>query len=211
MKEFIKWLGVNEQVAKAAVWLLIIMIFLIIINTALSSLGFPNYMITYDNLKNINIGEPVNLLSRLIVCVLNFYATMLIIFRIKEAGKLLKWSMVYLILNTVVYAIGGYIPLQIFIFIFFVLFPYLYTKKDKKYLLYGLGAIIVNTIVEAVAYYFKASLIDITTISRLTRSLLSIDYFIIMAIIILVKEIYIRERGEKNGKLAMVGKIQQRK
>ena len=27
MKDFIKWLGVNEKVAKVAVWMLIIMVF----------------------------------------------------------------------------------------------------------------------------------------------------------------------------------------
>ena len=53
MKKFIKWLGVNEKVAKIAVWLLIIMVSLIIINAGLASLGFPNYQITYNNIKQI--------------------------------------------------------------------------------------------------------------------------------------------------------------
>ena len=54
MKDFIKWLGVNEKIAKIAVWLLIIMVFLIVLNTALASLGFPNYQLTYDNLIKVN-------------------------------------------------------------------------------------------------------------------------------------------------------------
>ena len=47
MKDFVKWLGVNEKVAKAIVWLLIIMVTLIIFNMGLESLGFPYYKITY--------------------------------------------------------------------------------------------------------------------------------------------------------------------
>ena len=57
MKDFIKWLGVNEKIAKVAVWMLIFMVALIIVNTALESLGFPHYAITYDNLKQININK----------------------------------------------------------------------------------------------------------------------------------------------------------
>ena len=57
MKDFIKWLGVNEKVAKVVVWLLIIMTSLIIVNAALESLGFPHYAITYDNLKRIGNDE----------------------------------------------------------------------------------------------------------------------------------------------------------
>lgn len=65
MKKFIKWLGVNEKVAKIAVWLLIIMVSLIIINTALASLGFPNYQLTYNNLVNINISKILNIIFSL--------------------------------------------------------------------------------------------------------------------------------------------------
>ena len=72
MKDFIKWLGVNEKIAKVAVWLLIIMVTLIIVNTALASLGFPNYQITYDNIKNISTNVILDTLSRILVCFLNF-------------------------------------------------------------------------------------------------------------------------------------------
>ena len=64
MKDFIKWLGVNEKIAKVAVWLLIIMVTLIIVNTALASLGFPNYQITYSNLVNINIDKKLNIMFK---------------------------------------------------------------------------------------------------------------------------------------------------
>lgn len=53
MKEFTKWLGINDKLAKIITWILIAMIMLIIINTALKSVGFPECQITYDNIKNL--------------------------------------------------------------------------------------------------------------------------------------------------------------
>ncbi len=197
MKDFIKWLGVNEKVAKVAVWMLIIMVFLIVINTALNSLGFPHYAITYDNLKEINTVKAVNVLSNCIICILNFYAILLLIFRIKETKKLFKWAILYLILNWIITEFIGYIAVQIFIFLFFIIFPYLYSKRNWKYLLYGIGAVLINIIAQAVMYTYKLKFIDITELNRLTRALLSVDYFIIIGIIIVVKEIYLKKRGEK--------------
>lgn len=211
MKDFIKWLGVNEKVAKVAVWILIIMVFLILTNTLLSSLGFPNYRITYENIKEIDVGEIANLLSRFIVCILNFYAILLLVFRVKETKKLFKWAILYLILNIIINQIGGYIATQVFIIIFFLSFSYFYSDRKSKYIIYGILAIMINIIIEGIVYYFKASLINLNEISRLTRSLLSIDYFIIIFIIILVKEIYMRKRGETSGKSILVGRIQKRK
>lgn len=215
MKDFIKWLGVNEKVAKVAVWMLIILVTLIIINTALNSLGFPHYAITYDNLKEVEINEVFNFLSSIVVCILNFYAIVLLIFRINNAKQLFKYAIVYMVLNCLISATLGYVAVQIFIFLFFIIFSYLYSGKNWKYLLYGLGAILVNIFIQGIAYYFKANFIDISEISRFTRSLLSIDYFIIIGIIIVVKEIYLRKRGEKHElvsrKSTMVGKVQQRK
>ena len=63
MKDFIKWLGVNEKIAKVAVWLLIIMVFLIMTNAMLESIGFPNYQLTYANIINININKISNIYS----------------------------------------------------------------------------------------------------------------------------------------------------
>lgn len=211
MKDFIKWLGVNEKVAKVAVWLLIIMVFLIVINTSLSSLGFPHYQITYDNIKDVSINKLIDNGSRCVICFLNFYATMLLIFRIKETKNIFKYSIMYVLLNIIVTKSFGYIASQVFIFTFYLIFPYLYSKKNWKYIIYGFTALMVNTVVEAIMYVYKLSLVDVTQISRLTRSLLSVDYFIIMAIIILVKEIYLKKRGEINGELAMVGRIQKRR
>ena len=53
MKEFTKWLGINDKLAKIIIWILIAMIMLIIINAALKSVGFPECQITYDNIKNL--------------------------------------------------------------------------------------------------------------------------------------------------------------
>ena len=216
MKDFIKWLGVNEKVAKVAVWMLIIMVFLIVINTALNSLGFPHYAITYDNLKEVEINEVFNFLSSIIVCILNFYAIVLLVFRIKNAKQLFKYAIVYMVLNCLISATLGYVAVQIFIFLFFIIFPYLYSGKNWKYIIYGFIALVLDTALQGIAYYFKANFIDISEISRFTRSLLSIDYFIIIGIIIVVKEIYLKKRGDNNNelvsrKLVMVGKVQQRK
>ena len=62
MKDFVKWLGVNEKVAKVVVWLLIIMVMLILTNTMLESLGFPFYKITYQNIRKINIAKHMDII-----------------------------------------------------------------------------------------------------------------------------------------------------
>ena len=54
MKDFIKWLGVDEKIAKVAVWALIIMVLLIIFNTFLDSIGVPYYKLSVENLSKIN-------------------------------------------------------------------------------------------------------------------------------------------------------------
>lgn len=195
MKDFIKWLGVNEKVAKVVVWMMIIMVCLIIINTALTSLGFPHYAITYDNFKNMDLGKLANRIIRCIVCILNFYSILLLIFRIKDIKRLFKWGILYMILNWIIFLTSNYVLLQIFIFLFFILFPFFYSGKKIRYIFFGLVSLIINTVIQGICYYYKASLIDLTSISAFTQSLLSMDYFIIMAIIILVKEIYLKKRG----------------
>ena len=45
----------------------------------------------------------------------------------------------------------------------------------------------------------KARFIDYNSINDPTKSILSLDYFIIMAVIILVKEVYLKKRGENDG------------
>lgn len=199
MKDFIKWLGVNEKVAKVAVWLLIIMIFLIVTNTMLGSLGFPNYQITYDNLVKIDIDRITSIFIEFIVALLNFYTIILLVFRIKEAKNIFKYGILYILLNIITYKIFGYAILQIFIIGYCVLFSYLYSNKNWKYIIYVILSIIFNVFVQSIWYSIKASFIDYTTLNSLAITILSIDYFIIMALIILVKEIYLKKRRDKNG------------
>lgn len=198
MKDFIKWLGVNEKAAKALVWLLIIMIFLITFNTGLESLGFPNYKITYDNLMKIDMNLMVNILSSCIMSILNFYAMILLVFRIKETKKIFKYVILYIITSWIVLEITNYAISQIFIIGYILAFCYLYSNKNKKYILYGIATIIVNVIVQGITYTYRMKFLDFDKLSDITQAILSIDYFIIMGIIILVKEIYLKKRGEKN-------------
>lgn len=211
MKDFIKWLGVNEKVAKVVVWLLLTMICLIIINTCLESLGLPYYAITYENIKNINTNVVGSIICDGIVCILNFYAIILLAFRTKEIKPIFKYALLYTILSWIINKVFGYTLTQIYIISFIILFCYLYSNKNKKYIIYGTVGIIVNMLIQGIAYNYKLKFVNYTEIGRLTQAILSIDYFIIMAVIILVKEIYLKKRGEKNArnsKLTMVGRIQ---
>ena len=197
MKDFIKWLGVNEKVAKVVVWLMIIMIMLILTNTMLESIGFPHYRITYQNLRQIDGNLFIETVSSLIVCFVNFLCITLLVFRIKETKSIIKYGILYTLLNWVITKIFNYAILQVFIISFVIVFCYLYSKKNKKYILYGILSIIINIAVQGITYLYKMNLIDFSKISDTTRALLSIDYFIIMGVIILVKEIYLKKRSEK--------------
>lgn len=214
MKDFIKWLGVNEKVAKVAVWLLIIMVFLIIVNAALASLGFPNYQITYDNLIKINTNKMLEILLSWSISILNFYSTVLLVFRVNKTKEISKYAILYLILLMIVTPLTSYIVSQVFIFVYILTFCYLYSSKNWRYILYGFCSLFLNTITQFICYYCKLNFIDVSTINQSTKILLSLDYFIIMGIIILVKEIYLKKRGEKNGrntKLVMVRTIPKRR
>ena len=138
MKEFFKWLGVNEKVAKVAIWLLIIMVFLIITNTLLDSIGLPNYEITVDNLVKINANKVVDYISSIIISLLNFFTMALVVFRIKEIKKILPYAILYLFANFLVSLLDNYIVMQGFIIIYFLLFCYFFSGKKPKYILYGI-------------------------------------------------------------------------
>lgn len=215
MRDFVKWLGISEQAAKVAVWLLIIMGFLIVFNTAMESMGFPYYAITYDNLVNIDTSIAIQNIITILVVILGFYSTVLIVFKVVEAKKMLKYAIIYCIGNFIINMIFGYMALQIYIAIFIVLFCYLYSGRNYKYILYGIISLLFNSAIQSVWYMTKARFIDYETIGNMARSILSLDYFIIIGIIILVKEIYIRKRGETDGitmgKLAMDRRIQKRR
>ena len=199
MKDFIKWLGVNEKIAKIAVWMLIFMVMLILTNTMLESLGFPHYAITYDNLIRMDINKTLGFVINCIICILNFYSVILLVFRVEEAKNIFKYSVMYMILNCIINMTLGYGILQIFIISFFIIFSYLYSNKNWKYIIFCIISIIANILIQGIWYSTKAQFINYPAESELTRSILSLDYFIIMAVIILVKEIYLKKRGEKNG------------
>ena len=197
MKDFIKWLGVNEKIAKLVVWIMIILIFLIIINTALESLGFPNYKITYDNIKMINVKLVFSLVITWCITILDFYAIVLLVFRAKESKRIFKYAFLYLILNIIVAWGPIHQYIQIFIFVYILMFCYLYSGKKIKYVLYTFLAFFITTIVQGIWYFSKVKFIDYSNLNFVTQCVLSLDYFIIMVIIILVKEIYLNKRSEK--------------
>lgn len=217
MKDFVKWLGVNEKIAKVVVWLLIIMVMLILTNTMLESLGFPYYKITYDNLQKININKVYNYILGYAVAILNFFSMILLVFRVKDTKKILKYALLYIIINAILSLFLSTAVMQLFVIMWIITFCYLYSGKNNKYILYAVISIIINIVIQGIAYSYKARFIDYTKLDFITKSLLSIDYFIIIGIIILVKEIYLKQRSENNGRTRnsnmsiLVGNIRQRK
>ena len=129
MKEFIKWLGVNEKVAKVVVWLMIIMVMLIIINASLSSIGFPHYRITYDNIKTIKTSYILEVITAFLACALNFLSIVMIVFRVKELKRVSKYVPLYVAFNWLITNIFNEATLQVFIIIFVIVFCYLYSNK----------------------------------------------------------------------------------
>ena len=197
MKDFIKWLGVNEKIAKVVVWLLIIMIMLILTNAALDSMGFSHYKLNYNNFQDIKMNIVINSIVGWIVVILNFFSIVLLIFPIKKIKKIFPYSILYLILNVIVTKIFNFGITQAFIITFVIGFCYFFSNKNNKYLLYSILSIALNMGIQGITYLYKIRFIDFKSISYLTQALLSIDYFIIMGIIILVKEIYLKKRSEK--------------
>lgn len=196
MKDFIKWLGVNEKVAKVIVWLAIIMGFLILTNAMLDSLGFPNYQININNLKQVKYNALIELALGWAIVYFNFCATIFLVFRVKEFKKMFGYSILYLVLNVVITLIFNDAITQIFMLIFFVVFSYLYSGKKIKYIGYILVSLAINTVIQGILYTFKMKYINFSELGYATKALLSIDYFIIMAIIVFIKEIYLKKRGE---------------
>lgn len=197
MKEFCKWLGVNEKFAKVIVWIFIIMSMLIVFNSAFESMGMPYYKLTVENLSKIDYPKVFDYGISWIVALLNFYAMVFLIFPIKDFKKIFKYSILYLILNIIVLNLFGNGALQIFIALFIVIFSYLYSNKNKKYILYGILSCIISTIIQYVCYLYKARFIDFVNISGLNKLLVYSDYVLFMFIIILVKEIIIKNKKNK--------------
>ncbi len=103
MKDFCKWLGVSEKFAKIVIWLFIIMTFLIITNIMLESIGFPYYKITIENLSKIDYPKILEYLISWILALLNFYTVIFLVFPIKDFKKIFKYSILYLVLNILVF------------------------------------------------------------------------------------------------------------
>lgn len=194
MKDFCKWLGVNEKFAKVIVWIFIIMSMLIVFNSAFESMGMPYYKLIVENLSKIDYPKVFDYGISWIVALLNFYAMVFLIFPIKDFKKIFKYSILYLILNIIVLNLFGNGALQIFIALFIVIFSYLYSNKNKKYILYGILSCIISTIIQYVCYLYKARFIDFVNISGLNKLLVYSDYVLFMFIIILVKEIIIKNK-----------------
>lgn len=194
MKDFCKWLGVNEKFAKVIVWIFIIMSMLIVFNSAFESMGMPYYKLTVENLSKIDYPKVFDYGISWIVALLNFYAMVFLIFPIKDFKKIFKYSILYLILNIIVLNLFGNGALKIFIALFIVIFSYLYSNKNKKYILYGILSCIISTIIQYVCYLYKARFIDFVNISGLNKLLVYSDYVLFMFIIILVKEIIIKNK-----------------
>lgn len=201
MKEFLKWLGVDNKIAKLAAWILIIMITLIIVNVFLESMGFPYYKITVENLSKNDYGEVVDLFLQFVLSAFNFYAIILLVVRVKDIKKTIKYALLYLILNTIVVNVFDYAIAQIFIFVYIIFYLFLYGNKNKKYLLYGIGSIIFNILIQYVLYLYKGRFLDFTSIGTVNTLITSLDYFIIMTFIIIVKEIYLSKKLKKWGEI----------
>ena len=163
----------------------------------MESIGLPYYAITYENLKNIGVNRIMETILDCSISILNFYVTVLLVFSFKETKSILKYAISYMLISWLIYATIGYLASQVFIISYIVLFCYYYSNKNKKYILYGMLAMFINLIIQGIAYQYKIKLIDYESLNRIAQVLLSTDYFIIMIIIILVKEIYLRKRGDK--------------
>lgn len=188
MKDFCKWLGVEEKIAKLLIWLFIGMAFLMMTNVMLESVGLPYYKITVDNISKINTNKVIEYLSNWSIILLNFYTMIFLVFRIEKIKEIIPYSILYLILNIIIKNMIGSIGVQIYIIIFVIIFCYLYSNKKREYILYGIGSYITGVFIQYACYLYKLRFIDYSKISEVTKLLTSIDYFIIMLVIILIKE-----------------------
>lgn len=198
MKEFCKWLGVSEKFAKLVICLFVVMAFLIVTNSMLESVGLPYYKLTIENLSKIDYPKVFEYIFDWIITLLDFYTVIFLIFPIKDFENIFKYSILYLILNIIVFNLFGNGVLQIFILSFMIMFGYLYSNKNKKYILYGIIGYILSLMVQYICYLYKIRFIDFTTINTLNKMLVSLDYVLLMFIIILVKEIIIKNKKKKD-------------
>jgi len=193
MKEFIKWLGVNEKVAKVAVWVFIFMIALIVFNAAFDSFGLPYYKVTAENLSKVKLNKVLDYVCTVVVAFLNFCSIVFLVLRVKEFKKVIPYSVVYLIILGIASEIN-YALSQVILISFIFVFIFLYKKKEKRYLLYTLGSFMVNLLVQYLTYLYKSKYINFSVISGLNELYASIDSFLIIFVIIFMKEVYFRNK-----------------
>lgn len=196
MKEFLKWLGVNEKVAKIAVWIFIFMVFLIVANAALDSLGLPYYKVTVENLSKIDIPVLLEYLLSWLIVLLNFLSFTLLIFDIKYIKQILLFGIIYILINVVSFYLFGYAIQQIIIILYLLAFSYFYSGKKLKYILYMVISIILNAIIQYVCYLYKVRFINFAVASWLNQFLTSLDYFLILLVIVVLKELYLKNKKE---------------
>lgn len=196
MKEFLKWLGVNEKVAKIAVWIFIFMVFLIVANAALDSLGLPYYKVTVENLSKIDIPVLLEYLLSWLIVLLNFLSFTLLIFDIKYIKQILLFGIIYILINVVSFYLFGYVIQQIIIILYLLAFSYFYSGKKLKYILYMVISIILNAIIQYVCYLYKVRFINFAVASWLNQFLTSLDYFLILLVIVVLKELYLKNKKE---------------
>ena len=200
MKDFCKWLGVSDKIARLIIWLFIGMCFLIVTNVMLESVGLPYYKITVENLSKIDYSKLLDYIFSQIIVLFDFYSLIYLVFRIKEFKNIFPYSIIYLLLNILIFNLFGNISVQIFIPIFAMIFCYLYANKNWKYIIYGFGSYLIGIFIQYFCYLYKLRFINYETMNELNKLLTSIDFFIIMFIIILIKEIILRKKEEnKNG------------
>ncbi len=131
------------------------------------------------------------------MAVLNFLSIVLLVFRLKDFKRIFKYSILYLIMNVLINMLFNYTILQVFIISFTIVFCYLFSGKKWKYALYAIISILINFILQYIMYVYKLQFIDYNSVGSLGRLALSLDYYIVLAFIIVVKEIYLKRRGEK--------------
>jgi membrane-bound ClpP family serine protease len=135
--------------------------------------------------------------ASMLISFLDFITMIFLVFRIKNIKKILPYSLLYLLINYLIDLSGNYILMQAFIIIYFLIFCYFYSGRKPKYILYGIISYVLSVFVQFVWFSYKASSIDINSIDETTKMILTFDYFIIMGMIILAKEIYLKKRRDK--------------
>ena len=58
----------------------------------METMGFPYYAITYDNLVRMEITQVIEDAITILVSILGFYTTVLLVFKVKESKKILKYG-----------------------------------------------------------------------------------------------------------------------